>query len=116
MRKNIMTLISQVLGRIAELPPAETDNVVMERDLRVPMPDGVSLLADHYSPHGREKAPLILVRCPYGRSRFFGLLMGRFYAERGFQVVIQKTDSFSVLSCARSSPGSGEPWPQPPNS
>jgi putative CocE/NonD family hydrolase len=84
-----MTLISQWLGRIAKLPPAETDNVVVERDLRVPMPDDVSLLADRYSPRNSEKAPLMLVRCPYGRSGFFGLLMGRLYAERGFQVVIQ---------------------------
>jgi uncharacterized protein len=35
--------------------------------------------------------PTILVRCPYGRRGFFGLIFARLYAERGFQVVIQST-------------------------
>ncbi|MFX1573383.1 MAG: CocE/NonD family hydrolase [Promethearchaeota archaeon] len=53
------------------------------------MPDGVELLADHYYPHGDSKLPTVLVRSPYGRRIFFGLLYGRFFAERGFQALIQ---------------------------
>jgi hypothetical protein len=33
--------------------------------------------------------PTVLVRSPYGRKQFVGLLAGRLLAERGFQVVIQ---------------------------
>jgi putative CocE/NonD family hydrolase len=86
-----MTLLSRLAGRLAKLPPAKTYDVIVERDLHIPMPDGVTLLADHYMPRGSERPPTILVRCPYGRAGFFGLAYGRLYAERGFQVLIQST-------------------------
>ncbi|MFX1537287.1 MAG: CocE/NonD family hydrolase [Promethearchaeota archaeon] len=53
------------------------------------MPDGVVLLTDHYYPRKGGKRPTILVRSPYGRKGFFGLLYGRLVAERGFQVLVQ---------------------------
>jgi hypothetical protein len=62
-----MTLLSRLLSRIAHLPPAETPQVLVERDLKAPMPDGVILLADRYAPRGVENPPLILVRSCYGR-------------------------------------------------
>lgn len=86
-----MTLLSRLLGRVAKLPPAETYDVVIERDLKITMPDGVVLLADRYTPRGVENPPLILVRCCYGRRGFFGTYCGQIYAERGFQVVLQST-------------------------
>src|SRR5690349_10493221 len=84
-----MTLLSRLLSKIAHLPPAETPHVFVERDLKVTMPDGVVLLADRHAPRDIEKPPLILVRSPYGRSGFFGMLLGQLFAERGFQIVIQ---------------------------
>ena len=84
-----MTLATRVLARLLELPPAETQDVLVEKDLAVPMPDGVSLLADHYAPRGGGTLPTLLVRSPYGRRGFFGLLFGRLFAERGFQVLVQ---------------------------
>jgi len=89
-----MTLVSHLVGRLAKLPPAKTYAVLVERDLSVPMPDGVVLLADHYMPRdkrGSQRPPTILVRCPYGRRGFFGLLYGRLFAERGFGVLVQST-------------------------
>ena len=86
-----MTLVSRLVGRLANLPPAETHAVLVERDLSVPMPDGVVLLADHYVPRSSVRPPIILVRCPYGRGGFFGLLYGRLFAERGFGVLVQST-------------------------
>ena len=53
------------------------------------MPDGVVLLADRWFPtqaFGRA-VPTVLIRTPYGR-RIMGPL-GRLYAERGYQIVIQ---------------------------
>ena len=84
-----MSIISRFIGWIFKLPPAETHDVVVARDLKAPMPDGVVLLADHYYPRGNSKPPTILVRSPYGRAAVFGLLFGRPFAERGFQVLIQ---------------------------
>jgi putative CocE/NonD family hydrolase len=79
------------MARVAHMPPAETYDVLVERDLKVPMPDGVVLLADRYAPLGVENPPLILVRSCYGRGGLFGLLYGRLFAERGFQIVVQST-------------------------
>ncbi|MFD2352606.1 CocE/NonD family hydrolase [Nonomuraea ferruginea] len=53
------------------------------------MPDGVTLLADRYVPAGAERAPVVLIRSPYGRRGLFGLLYGRGFAWHGFQVVMQ---------------------------
>lgn len=86
-----MSIISRLIGKYGKLPPVQTRDVLVERDLPVPMPDGVVLLANRYAPRGNEKAPLLLVRCCYGRAGFFGLLYGQLFAERGLQVVIQST-------------------------
>jgi putative CocE/NonD family hydrolase len=84
-----MTISSRLVEWLFKLPPAETRDVVVEPDLRVPMPDGAVLLADRYSPRGAEKPPLILLRSPYGRASVWGAFFGRPFAERGFQVLIQ---------------------------
>ncbi|KKM73725.1 hypothetical protein LCGC14_1407550 [marine sediment metagenome] len=84
-----MTLFSRLFGKMMKLPQAETHKIVVKRDLKVPMPDGVELLAEHYYPYGDNKPPTVLVRSPYGRRIIFGLLYGRLLAERGFQVLIQ---------------------------
>ncbi|WP_181871471.1 CocE/NonD family hydrolase [Sphaerisporangium album] len=63
--------------------------VVVHRDMRVPMPDGVMLLADRYIPIGVSAPPTILVRSPYGRRGLFGLVYGRSFARQGFQVILQ---------------------------
>ncbi len=84
-----MTITSQLVGRFLKLPPAETRNVGVKRNIGVPMRDGVNLLADHFVPVGLGRRPSILVRSPYGRSGFWSALYGRPFAERGFQVLIQ---------------------------
>jgi uncharacterized protein len=84
-----MTRASRSLARALDLPPADTASVKVERDIPVPMPDGVVLLADHYAASGRAPAPLVVVRSPYGRRGKLGLMYGRLLAERGFQVLIQ---------------------------
>jgi putative CocE/NonD family hydrolase len=83
-----MSIISRLARWILELPPAESYDVIVKRDIRVPMPDGIYLLADRYYPRKNSKSPLVLVRSPYGR-RLRGFLNGRLLAEHGFQVLIQ---------------------------
>lgn len=84
-----MTLLSEILGRRLRLPAPLTRDVVVERDLAIPMDDGVVLYADRWAPPGGEAAPTVLVRSPYGRRQFPGLLFGRLLAERGLQVLVQ---------------------------
>jgi len=81
--------MSRFFERAMRLPPAQTRAVRVERDLRVPMYDGITLLADRYVPADGANLPLILVRSPYGRRGFWGVLAGRLFAERGFQSVVQ---------------------------
>ncbi len=75
---------SLVLG----LPPHETDYRV-HRGLRVPMRDGVELVADHYAPVTDRPAGTLLVRGPYGRRFPFSPLFAQVYAARGYHVVLQ---------------------------
>ncbi|GII58035.1 peptidase S15 [Planotetraspora thailandica] len=70
-------------------PGLPVRRVRVRRDIPVPMPDGVALLADHYIPVGAHQPPTILIRTPYGRAGVFGWLYGWTFARHGFQVVIQ---------------------------
>lgn len=85
----MLSILGRVITQLFKLPPAETHNVIVDRDLRVPMRDGIVLLADHYHTRRRRNAPTILVRSPYGRAGIFALVFARPFAERGFQVLIQ---------------------------
>jgi predicted acyl esterase len=84
-----MSVTSRLVSRLMHLPPAETHALVVTRNLKVPMPDGVMLLADHYAPRNGPTRPTILIRSPYGRTELFGALSALSYAERGYQVLIQ---------------------------
>jgi putative CocE/NonD family hydrolase len=92
-----VSLLSAVLARRWGLPPAQTRAIVRQRDLRVPMDDGVVLLADRWVAKSAvdRPQPTVLVRSCYGRGQtfgldlFYGLLYGRLFAERGLQVVMQ---------------------------
>jgi len=84
-----MSIMSRLLARIFKLPAAETHDVVVERNIKVPMKDGVNLVTDRYYPHKGSQLPVILVRSSYGRGQLFGVMYGRLLAERGFQVLIQ---------------------------
>lgn len=76
-------LVSRLLG----LPPALHD-VDVERGLRIPMPDGVELVADRYHPREPARFPTILVRTPYGRKAS-GFFVSHRIAERGYNVLVQ---------------------------
>jgi hypothetical protein len=93
------------------LPPPDTRDVVIERDLRVPMTDGVELLADRWAPQAQADGgslPLALVRSPYGRRGPIATSAARPLAERGYQVLVQSTrgtfgsgGAFDPMLCER---------------
>lgn len=78
-------LVDRRLGFGADEP------YVRERDLRVPLSDGVVLLADLYRAPGPPRPrPTVLMRTPYGRDGL-GSIIGSLLARRGFQVLVQST-------------------------
>ena len=81
---------SYLIERMQKLDPPLTRDLTVERDLRVPMPDGAELLANRYAPaSGGDGLPLALMRSPYGRAGLLAGGMARPLAERGFQVLVQ---------------------------
>ncbi len=83
-RRHAGKAVSRLLG----LPPHETSFTV-RHGLRVPMRDGVELVADHYSPDTATPAGTLLVRGPYGRRFPFSAVFAQVYAARGYHVVLQ---------------------------
>jgi putative CocE/NonD family hydrolase len=73
------------------LPRAQTQDVLCEGDLCIPMDDDTTLLADRYVARSTRNTPqpTVLVRSPYGRRQLVGLIFGRLLAERGLQVIVQ---------------------------
>ncbi|MGW2051818.1 CocE/NonD family hydrolase [Streptomyces sp. NPDC001858] len=85
-------LTSLLVERILGLPAPKTRDLLVERNLKVPMRDGTVLLADRLAPRiGGEGLPTALLRSPYGRGGPIALQLARPLAERGFQVLIQST-------------------------
>jgi uncharacterized protein len=90
-----MNPLSRIAGLAVDTAiglPGAAEPFTLLRDVAVPMPDGVVLLGDHYRP-ARNDAPMpvVLIRSPYGRSGFAGLVFAAPLARRGFQVFMQST-------------------------
>src|SRR5260221_1862307 len=84
--EHLMSFTSRLVSRLMHLPPAQSHDIAMTRDIPIPMPDGVVLLADHYAPRGGSKLPTLLVRSPYGRKSIFCALKALPYARPGYFV------------------------------
>jgi uncharacterized protein len=65
-----------------------TNDVHVERDVKVTMPDGIVLLTDIYHPVGVAEAPTLLERTPYGRQGPAAVSIDEF-ASRGYRFVLQ---------------------------
>lgn len=87
-RSRIRQYAGRAVSSLLKLPPHTTEYTV-HRGLRVPMRDGVRLIADHYEPATTEPAGTLLVRGPYGRGFPFSTLFAAVYASRGYHVVVQ---------------------------
>jgi putative CocE/NonD family hydrolase len=87
-----MSLVSHVIQRQLKLPEPRTRRLRIDRGLRVPMRDGVELLADRWAPRsGGDGLPTALIRTPYGRSGVLAAVLARPLAERGYRVLVQST-------------------------
>lgn len=82
-------LMSRIVQKQMSLPKPMTREIVAQRDLEIPMPDGTVLLADLYRPGSLSGSlPTLLVRSPYGRRGMVSIY-ARPFAERGYQVLLQ---------------------------
>src|ERR1700722_13455509 len=81
-------LTRRLFGAMFRLPAASVRDIDCELDFAIPMPDGIELLADRWMPAApADDAPTVLVRTCYSRKAFWALI-GRAFAERGFQTVV----------------------------
>jgi hypothetical protein len=71
--------------------PDKYDKYVVERDVPIPMRDGIRLYADVYKPPIEGTFPVILIRLPYGKQEYYTYLpaYGRFWSKKGFVCVVQ---------------------------
>ena len=81
-------LVRWIAGKILKLPPRTHGRIGADKGFAVPMRDGVTLIADRYYPADQAAGPVVVMRCPYGRTGPFGI-MAQLLAERGFQAVVQ---------------------------
>lgn len=84
-----MSATSRLYAVMLRAGPAVTRDVRVLRGLRVSAPDGAGLVTDVYLAAPGRPAPVILMRCPYGRGLY--ALVARLFAERGYHAVIQST-------------------------
>jgi putative CocE/NonD family hydrolase len=94
-RRRILTIVAFVAvggASAAELPPGSYTKWSIEREIFVPMRDGVHLSTTVVHPTGApEKLPAILVRAPYDdTSKWFPNAMWLdFFARQGYAIVLQ---------------------------
>ena len=78
----------------AKFPSSRPDRFAgwrLAEELETPMRDGIVLRADLYLPEGCERAPVILIRQPYGRATpsMAFRQTGSFWARKGYACVVQ---------------------------
>src|SRR5580693_3944432 len=87
MNRWLFSLLTLLLAASASL--ADSYQIVLDRDVKVPMRDGVILKADIYRPQADGKFPVLLVRTPYDRRNEASI--GVRGAQRGFVVIMEDT-------------------------
>jgi len=99
----------EILMKKAEVDPLLSKpeyEILEERNVGVPMRDGIKLSTDIYRPKADGKFPVILTRTPYEKN--MAELNGRYYARRGYVYAVQ--DSRGRFG----SPGIWEPFVDEP--
>lgn len=94
--------------------PAAKYEVDIEKDVMVPMRDGVRLATDIYRPRGVDgPLPTILIRLPYNKNSYGGATTpARFFAGHGYAVVLQDVrGKFGSEGAYRVYEGDVTDWP-----
>src|SRR5688572_25986323 len=64
------------------LPAAPGGGIIIEKNVMIPMRDGIRLATDVYRPAGKDKYPVVFVRTPYGTEIPEAARQGEFYVLR----------------------------------
>jgi len=81
-----MAVLAAALALVAQSTPTD---LVVERDVMVPMRDGVRLATDIYRPPVSDKLPVLLQRTPYGKEGRGLAEQAREFARHGYVVALQ---------------------------
>jgi hypothetical protein len=85
-----LLLATAVVAAAQQSTPSGPDNFIIEKDVPVPMRDGVVLRADVLRPRGDGPLPVLVYRTPYGKeSALKEYTTFRHAVERGYAVVVQ---------------------------
>lgn len=94
----VIAIVSLLLFLIGVTPPSVNaqeeqqsevlyENVIVEKNVMVPMRDGTKLAVDVYRPDAPGKFPTVLIRTPYNKESY-GSVYSPFLPQRGFVVVV----------------------------
>ena len=86
-RTSLLILAVAVLLPVA----AATAQVRAEYGVMIPLRDGVRLASDVWRPEAPGRYPVLLTRTPYQRTGHQLVKWARYFAERGYAVVVQDT-------------------------
>jgi uncharacterized protein len=84
-------------SKVLQLGPTSHEKMITERNIMVPMRDGIRLATDLYRPETPGKYPVILTRIPYGSDPGDGLpwgqlqMVGKMFVKHGYIYVVQDT-------------------------
>jgi putative CocE/NonD family hydrolase len=81
--------VGSVVDRLLGLGESRTDDVVIDKDIRIPRGGGVELVMDRYRPREVTCGPVVLIRTPYDKNGLISVANGTLLARRGLQTVIQ---------------------------
>ena len=80
-------LVAQVMGT----DPGSRTKTIVERNVMVPMRDGVKLATDIYRPAAAGQYPVVLTRLPYGTDQVLFKEMSALFTRRGYIFIAQDT-------------------------
>lgn len=71
--------------------PDACESFSVEKNVAIPMRDGIKLYANIYRPGVDGKFPVILIRLPYGKDEYYCYMPahGKYWAKKGYICVIQ---------------------------
>ena len=75
----------------ASVPDAPGGGIIVQKNVMVPMRDGVRLATDIYRPAGPGPYPVVLMRTPYGTETPQFAKKGLYYVKHGYALVLQDT-------------------------
>jgi len=82
---------SRIVAMGMGVPAGKHEIMLMEKNVMIPMRDGVKLAIDIYRPRHKGKYPAILCRLPYGSDGQMYAILAKFFVRHGYVFLVQDT-------------------------